>query len=455
MVTKKKYKVRNAPLSNKLTKYRKRNKRQSKKKRTKSKKYKLSRGGASRVRPVGKISGRSRSSQFEKVKFKKEAAYQLAAEEAYADQLAAAYADPLAAEAAEQQYSFMLVDLHGSYLKKKSGTSTFGRGASLRNDIVWFYSRYSNSTPNIPPDDLIEYISQQDWEKIFRGLKLLEKKYETFYGSNQQICEFDGDDMQIAIQFIHNISEPFQDEAKQMVDKFHPSISDCTSGHPQPNANCTIENIEGASSQNLFNAALTSTSCDVVSRTGWVYYIENLIKRCYSNFFVEPPAYIPSYWHIAATQYSVKRIYEGQEVVSIIDKREKELYCLTYGSGTDRHERVIVIFTNYDVVTVAFENIKALHSPETVLTHIELEGGEYGTDFFTYKVSETKCKISINDKQFTNLLDILSIPNRNVYITGIFEDRLFFIDDIMDVLLQIFGLNKDKVVGFYESCRGI
>jgi hypothetical protein len=467
MITKKKpIKVRRRILSNKRTKGGKK-KQHSKKRRTKRTKNKI-KGGANSERKKRKLEDEDE-------------------------------AKPEYERWTGEAISFVLVDLHGSYLSRPIFTyeqdknqsyftnaanqqrflSADGNsyksfelndlvardvvgenavaGSGLRDDIIfWFFSRYTNSTPNINSHYIIQFILIQNWKTIFSGLKLMEQQYQKFYSSDEKQCLIsipakDEEKIIEAQTFIKTISEPFQIAVKQMIEKYHKRIWKPCSGFGHSNSECSKTDLERTSSQPLHNAAFAS--CDLVP-SGWYNRIQQFVKSCISNFFDKPREYKKSKWHISATGESIKSAYPRQTDVQIIETRKKELYGLSYKGESDR---VITIFTKPDAVHYAYTTYHLLPTDDKKDTYDD----GIKNKFFTYRVfpeEPDKCIILIREAQFKEIQKNFLLPDRTEYIdssSGLFDTHsIFFIDDINFILYNLFNLSQDEIINFYESCRG-
>jgi hypothetical protein len=390
--------------------------------------------------------------------------------------------------------SFVLVDLHGSYLKRPiitydenqsyftnaSGLQRFlsadgnsytsfemnelvardvvgenaVAGSGLRDDIIfWFLSRYTNSTPNINSHYIIKFILIQEWKTIFSGLKIMEQRYQSFYSEEQCLSSTSEEEYKIrkAQTFLETISEPFQIAAKQMIETYHKRIWNPCSGFGQSNSECSKMDLERTNSLPLHNAAFAS--CDLVP-SGWYNRIQQFVKSCISNFFDKPSEYKKSKWHIGATEKSIESAYPRQTDVQIIETRKKELYGLSYKEESDR---VITIFTKPDAVNYAYKTLDISHFVDE---HDSKDDGIKNL-FFTYRVfpeEPDKCIILIREAQFKAIQTYFVLPDRTEYIdssSGTFEKHsIFFIDDINTILFKLFRLQTENTVSFYESCRG-
>lgn len=322
-------------------------------------------------------------------------------------------------------------------------------GSGLRDDIIfWFLSRYTNSTPNINSHYIIKFILIQEWKTIFSGLKIMEQRYQSFYSEEQCLSSTSEEEYKIrkAQTFLETISEPFQIAAKQMIETYHKRIWNPCSGFGQSNSECSKMDLERTNSLPLHNAAFAS--CDLVP-SGWYNRIQQFVKSCISNFFDKPSEYKKSKWHIGATEKSIESTNFGQ----IIKARKEELYGLSYNGERDR---VITIFTKPDAVNYAY---KTLDISDSVDEDDSKDDG-IKNKYFTYRFfpeEPDKCIILIREDQFKAIQTKISLPDRTEYIdssSGTFEKHsIFFIDDINIILLNLFGLQTENTVSFYESCR--
>ena len=438
MVTKKKpIKVRRRILSNKRTKGG--NKKQhSKKRRNKRTKNKI-KGGA---RGEARARAKRKSSSLENSRDNEYRPSQ----------------DP--AKKAKNVISFVLVDLHGSYEDKKKETPN-NIGVGLRDDIMtWFFSRYTNSTPNIQSDELIKIILNhyEHWGKIFTGLKQMETDYKMFYKLNKKesdICP-NKENIELALNFIDELSVPFQEAIKQGIEAGGPVgeiyLEKCSG--PQAGSHGNNDRLSREGSERLQN---TACGCEkeVVQSTSWINFINDLVKQCTDFMYPPPPKYVDSKWHIAATLSAIESIPDSD---ASIRKRKNQLYCLTYGKK-DRNMG-ITIFTKKINLDYAFEN----YHLEELGTD---ENGLINTRFFSYITPEEESQgidvtcIKIFYDQFKNIqqyfLTSLSyrIGKRNEFVKGDFgKNQIFFIDDINFILYKLFNLSQDEIINFYESCRG-
>lgn len=363
--------------------------------------------------------------------------------------------------------SFVLVDLHGSYEDKKEGIKPLynekgiEKGVGLRDDIMtWFFSRYTNATPNIQSDELIKIMFNHsiNWEKIFTGLKQMETDYKMYYFKlkktetdiTSRSCP-NKENIELALNFIDELSRPFQQEIEEGIEAGG-SVGEIylekCSGLPQAGSHGNHAILEREASQLLQD---TACGCEnaVVQSTSWINFIKDLVKQC-TDFMYPPPKYVDSKWHIAATLSAIKHIPDSDK--SII-KRQNQLYCLTYDNDPNMG---ITIFTKKRNLDYALNKY--------VLTTLNRdENGLIKTNFFSYITHidpsqgiDVTC-IKIFYHQFENIQGHfpLNLGNRDKFVEGDFgTNNIFFIDDINFILDKLFNLSQDEIINFYESCRG-
>ena len=360
--------------------------------------------------------------------------------------------------------SFVLVDLHGSYEDKKEGIQPLynekmiEKGVGLRDDIMtWFFARYTNSTPNIPLDQVLPIFVKErhNWEKIFIGLKQMETDYKNYYNPDIIRSCPNKENNELALNFINELSVPFQAAIKQGIEEGG-SVGEIylkkCSGLPQAGSHKNHAILEREKSQRLQDTACGCEKANVQSNS-WLNFIKDLVIECYDSMY--PPKYVDSKWHIAATLSAIKHIYDSDASISdaSIIKRQNQLFCLSYDNDP---KMSITIFTkkrNLDYALKEYHLVKLGTD----------ENGLINTRFFSYITHidpsqgiDVTC-IKIFYRQFENIQKhfSLNLGNRNQFVNGNFEtNNIFFIDDINFILYNLFNLSQDEIINFYESCRG-